>query len=234
MIYQQNSSKPWVILALVCGIVVLVLGLYLGGMPQIGQAVSDQATRDAFSMDQTKNAYQPTQDSMQVTRTYESFAAQVTAIPMQQTATQNAEDGQLQSLVRAATQTAIAIDSYTHQQEAQATQTQLVSQAQIPQAQLTQQAVNFQNQQTGQITQETIITVAILLLASAVAYWFIASGRAKEKTAKAKLIVEERRKIELQRAINLKKDNQTPIYTPVEMHSQTSMPEPGNGNGHKN
>lgn len=203
----QNNSTPLVVFALIAMVICGALGLMLGLDPfGPGQDVRAEQARTQLAVDVrgTENAMSAIETPQAIYAQQTVVIAQLTAIPVQQTATQVAGLGAVENAQIYATQTSIAGDAINKQFADQATQTAMagVQQMEAQSARATATAmvqVRVREQATG-IAGFVVVGVVTLTICG----WFTArvitqtiQARAQEKMAQAQFLAEQRRMVSL-------------------------------------
>ena len=219
----QNNPTPWVAMfaAILCGILGLILGLDPFGP---GQEIRAEAARTqlAVSVHMTENAIgvSETPQALMIGQTVQ--AAQLTAMPAQQTATQVAWQWALEGARIDATQSAVADQGLIGQAIAQATKTSIAQGLAL-------------NQMAGEATGTAIAEgrareqaaglsgLGAAILGTLIVFgWLVArivstviSARAEEKKAQAQLLAEQRRLLSLRACIRTQKEERDQRQYPV-------------------
>lgn len=205
----QNNPSPWVILAAVIMGGCLLTGMLLGNVgpfnsetaaakvqiTQTQAAMNAHATQSALELSQTQQAPLVQQTAI---------VAQMTTVPLQQTATQVAELGAVESAQIYATQTTIVDDVINKQLAGQATQTALAGiqqmEAQSARATATAMVQGQAREQATGVASFAVIGVGVLTLF----VWIIVRAfaqaihaRAEEKMAQTQFLAEQRRMVSL-------------------------------------
>lgn len=187
MIVQQNNPMPLVVLIIFIMVGCVVTGMLLGNMGPLNSQrimadVEMQQTQSALDVSATKSAFEieKTQQAPLIQQT--EVVAQMTTIPLQQTATQVAMMFTIQDMQTKATQTAIADGVYIQSLANNATATAIAQ------------------KQAQDHTANSLNVIAIVVGILAFSTWVIAravshilTARAREKTASAQLLAEQRR-----------------------------------------
>jgi hypothetical protein len=217
----HNNSTPWVILAILVMMGCAISGMLIGNagpynspvavakipIQQTQGSLDSHATQSAIEMAETQQAPLIEQTAM---------VAQMTTIPLQQTATQAAAYGNTQLSMVQATQTAIANNMFMENLSGNVTATAIARE-------------QFLNSATS-TTEFGLITIGVVLIAG----WVLAhilieitKVRAQEKAAQAKLLSEQRRLVIIRASIKAqerRQKEQVPQLTPISL-----MRKPGNG-----
>jgi hypothetical protein len=218
----QNNPTPWIGLALftavLCGILGLVLGLDPFGPGQEMRAEAAQ-TQLAVSVRMTENAIGASETPQAVLVGQTVQAAQLTAMPDQQTATQAAGQWALESARLDATQSAVAEQALIAQAFAEATKTSLAQSQQVSQqaAEATGTAIaeSHAREQAagvsglGAMILGTLVVCAWLVARTATT---VMAARAQEKAAQAQLLAEQRRLLSLRASIRSQREGQDRRY----------------------
>lgn len=235
----QNSPTPWMVLALVIMLGCVVTGMMLGNVGPFNseatyaklQITQTQASINAFSTQSSIDLIQTRQAPL-VQQTIVS--AQMTAFPLQQTATSIAESNMLQNSQIDATQTAIVANSQNGLAMSNATQTtignssymqNLITNATataIAQEQVNRKLMNISSQIALWVG---IITVSGLLLIHAQVRLIVA--RSQEKAARARLLSEQAKLVSIH--ANIKSQRQ--YQSNQNIVSSSLIKRPGNGKG---
>jgi hypothetical protein len=218
----QNNPTPWIGFALftavLCGVLGLVLGLDPFGPGQEMRAEAAQ-TQLAVSVRMTENAIGALETPQAVLVGQTVQAAQLTAMPDQQTATQASGEWALAGARIDATQTAVADQALIAQAIAEATKTSLAQSVQL-------------NQMAGEATGTAIAEShtreqaaglsglgAIILGTVIISVWMVAriattvmAARAREKAAQAQLLAEQRRLLSLRASIRSQREERDQRY----------------------
>jgi anion-transporting ArsA/GET3 family ATPase len=235
----QNNSTPWVILAVLIMTGCATAGMILGNVGPF----NSQVVEAKIPAQQTQGALDSlaTQYSMEMIQTQQVpfvqqtvMVAQMTAIPLQQTATQVALSDAIQALQANATQTVIVDAARNSQIIAQATQTSIANGLYLQNLSNSATATAIeQNQIREQVTGSIGVAIASAGLL-VICCWSIARiitqisiARAKEKAAHAQLLAEQRRLAALRARIQTQKELQGQRY-PV---PRSLMKNPGNSKG---
>ena len=214
----QYNTTPWVILFLVVLAGCVLTGMLLGNVGPFNSQVvlaeiSAKQTQDAFVFLATQTAFgiAQTQQAPMIQQT--AIIALMTAVPLQQTATQIAVLSALQIAQANAVQTKIVSEAQNEQMMVQATQTSLANDSYLQNlASNTTATAMTQNQiqsQQARFAGPAIITIMVLLICGWIvvhAFSQIATARAKEKEAHARLLAEQHRQVTSQGAIQAQKD----------------------------
>jgi len=233
----QNNSTPWVVLAVFVMVGCAVGGLILGNAGPFNaeivaakvQITQTQAAINAHATQAAMDSVQ-TQQAPMVQQTV--VVAQMTAVPLQQTATFVAGSDDLQLAQLNATQTAISADSQNAQMMAQATQTAIADDLYIQSISRNATATAITREQV----QDNVAGIAKYAVFGFGAFvlcgWIVlrsfvqfTNSRAKEKEAHAQLLAEQRRLASLRASIQAQQRNQRQQY-PI---PTSLMKRPGNG-----
>jgi hypothetical protein len=207
----QNNPTPWVVFALItmamCGVLGMMLGLNPFGP---SQEVRDQAaqTEMGLTIRGTENAISAMETLQAIYVQQTAVAAQLTAIPVQQIATQVAGSAEVESAQVHATQTAIAGEALNRQLADHATQTAVIGKQQIDILSNAATATSLaQDRVRGRAT-ENAGFVAIGFGANTLCLWIIIRAliqvthtRTEEKRAQAQFLSEQRRMVALRASL---------------------------------
>lgn len=207
----QNNPTPLVVFALIamgiCGILGAMLGLNPFGP---SQDVRNELARTQLAVDVrgTENAMSVIETPQAIYAQQTVVVAQLTAIPVQQTATQVAGLGAIENAQNNAAQTAIAGDAFNKQLADQATQTALAwnqhMDALSAGATATAMAQGQVREQATGVASFAVVGVGVLTLF----VWIIVRvfaqaihARAEEKMAQAQFLAEQRRMVSLRASL---------------------------------
>lgn len=235
----HNNNTPLVVLALLIMTGCAITGMLLGNVGPFNSDVAEakipvEQTRGALDSLATQSAFELVQTQQAPSIQQTAMIAQMTSVPLQQTATQVAASDAIQVLQVNATQTAIAENAQNIQFMAQATQTSVANGLYIQNlsnaATATAIVRNQVNEQTINLTRIVIISVGILIIFG----WILANiiakvltARAQEKLAQGKLLAEQRRLASLRASIQVQKQSQFKHHpNPISL-----MKKPGDGKG---
>ena len=203
----QNSPTPLVVFALIAMVICGILGAMLGLNPfGPGQEVRDEQAR--VDIRATENALSAIETPQAVYAQQTVVVAQLTAMPIQQTATQAAGLGAVVDAQINATQTAIAGDAMKKQLADQATQIAMagIQQMEAYSARATATAMaqgQVREQATGVASFLAIGIGALTLFVWIIAHIFAQAihVRAEEKMAQAQFLAEQRRMLSLRASL---------------------------------
>jgi hypothetical protein len=213
----QNNHTPLVILALVIMTGCVLAGMLLGNVGPFNsettaarmQITQTQASINSFA---TQSALEAIQTQQFPIRQQTVMAAEMTAVPLQKTATAGAESILIQSAYMNATQTAIASYSQNGQLLAQATQTAISNELANQRLATNATATVIVQNQIQEQTESTAKNIISVLGATVVSVWLLVSAvakalnaRAKDKTAHTQLLAEQRRLLALRAKIQAQK-----------------------------
>ena len=207
----QNNPAPLVVFALIAMIICGILGLVMGQNPfGPSQGVRDEQARTKLAMDvrATENALSSYETPQAIFAQQVVVEAQLTALPLQQTATQVAAMNAIENAQINATQTAIAGEITNKQLADQATQTALVGnqkkEAQSARATATAIAQNQVREQTTGIAGLAVVVIGALVIFT----WLIVRifaqathARAEAMMAQAQFLAEQRRSMSLRASL---------------------------------
>jgi hypothetical protein len=210
----STNPTPLVVFAVIAMVICGILGMMLGGDPfGPGQAVrAEQArTQMALEVRSTEIAMGAleTPQAMYAQQTME--AANLTAMPIRQMATQAAAQAAIEAAEFQATQTAISGDVLNRQLALQATQRALTQ----------GQAI----QQADKLISSSAVVLGLLVLAG----WVIARtfiqiihARAQEKTAQAQFLAEQHRMASLRASLQKNNGRKSHRQLPNSLMKKTS------------
>ena len=204
MIYQ-NSSNAWVVLALIamllCGALGLVLGIGTFG-PWQAQQVAQAATLGAIDAQATQGALFVVQTPQAAFANQTAVSAELTAVPMYQTATQVAVVASVGNARATATQYALDDSRQAQMAAGQATQTSMAQQAVLSSLAFNATATSMaQGPMVRALTDGGLVTfgwVAMLMtfLAVLIRLWTQATqAQTHKKVADAHLVLAEQRRL---------------------------------------
>ncbi len=207
----QNNPTPLVVFALIAMVVCGALGLMLGLDPfGPGQDVRAEQARTQLAMDVrgTENAMSAIETPQAIYAGQTAVVSQLTAIPVQQTATQVAGLGMVENAQIYATQTSIAGDAINKQFADQVTQTAMVGiqqmEAQSARATVTAMAQGQATKQATGFAGFAVIGIGTLtLFVWVIVRTFVQAihARAQEKLAQAQFLAEQRRMVSLRASL---------------------------------
>ncbi len=203
----QNNSTPLVVFALIAMVICGILGVMLGLNPfGPSQEVRDEAakTQMAVVVRGTENAMSAIETPQAIYAQQTVVVAQLTAIPVQQSATQVAELDAVANAQIHATQTSIAGDVINKQFADQATQMAMAGiqqmESQSARATVTAMAQGQAREQATGVASFLVVGFGALTLF----VWIIVRvstqamhARAEEKMAQAQFLAEQRRMLSL-------------------------------------
>lgn len=203
----QNNSTPLVVFALIAMVICGILGVMLGLNPfGPSQEVRDEAakTQMAVVVRGTENAMSAIETPQAIYAQQTVVVAQLTAIPVQQSATQVAELDAVANAQIHATQTSIAGDVINKQFADQATHMAMAGiqqlEAQSAQATVTAMAQDQVREQATGVASFFVVGFGALTLF----VWIIVrafaqamQARAEEKMAQTQFLAEQRRMLSL-------------------------------------
>ena len=203
----QNNPTPLVVFALIAMVICGILGAMLGLNPfGPSQDVRDEQAR--VDIRATENALSAIEAPQAVYAQQTVVVAQLTAMPIQQTATQAAGLGAVEDAQINATQTAIAGDVMNKQLADQATQTALAWNQQMSAisagATVTAMAQGQAREQATGFASFLVVGIgALTLFVWIIAHIFAQAVhvRAEEKTAQAQFLAEQRRMLSLRASL---------------------------------
>lgn len=207
----QNNPTPLVVFALIAMVICGVLGLMLGLDPfGPGQDVRAEQARTQLAVDVrgTENAMSAIETPQAIYAQQTAVIAQLTAMPVQQTATQIAGLAAVENAQIYATQTAIAGDTINKQLADQATQTALAWNQQMSAlsagATLTAMAQDQTRKQATGVASFAVVGLGALTLF----VWLIVRtfiqviyARTEEKIAQAQFLAEQHRMVSLRASL---------------------------------
>jgi hypothetical protein len=211
----QNNPTPWVIFALIAMVMFGILGVFVGLDPfGPGQDVRAEQARTQLAID-----IHGTENAMDVVGTPQAIFAQqtadiarLTAMPVQQTATQIAGSWALESARTNATQTAIAEEALMEHLGAQATKTSIAERLYLSSLASNATATYIVQKQVGERATNVGGLAVIIIGTLTFCGWLVArtfiqaiAVRAREKTAHAQLLAEQRRLVSLRASIQAQK-----------------------------
>jgi len=234
----QYNPTPWVVLVLVVMAGCAITGMLLGNVGPFNSQVAEakipvQQTQGALNSLVTQQALELVQTQQAPLVQGTAVSAQMTMVPLQQTATQIAVQDASQLAQAAATQTAIAGAAWNNQIISQATQTSIANELYMQN--LARNATVTAIAQTQSQDQATGLagTAMVGLLVLVICGWIvtralsqITTARAKEKEAHAQLLAEQRRLATARAAIQAQKEGHQQYPLPNSL-----MKNPGNGKG---
>jgi hypothetical protein len=234
----QNNPTPWVVLALIVLVVCLAFGIVIGTDPfGPGQVVKAEQARTqlAVGISATEGALSAIQTPQAAFMKQTAVAAELTAIPMNQTATAIALVGEVKNSESTATQIALVAIERSQQLAYQATEASLDQQQTMNSLAYNATATAFVQEPIRNSTKNgvTLILIGISTLTTSV--WIlsralieVSRSHAKEKVAQAHFLLAEQRRLKAAQALlqpYLEKRAGKNISLP------TQMLERGNGHG---
>jgi len=226
----QNDNKPLVMLAILVMVLCGILGVFLGMDPfGPGQAVRAESERArlALSIQATQASMSATQTPQAIYANQAAVAAELTAVPINQTATAVAFNGQIGSAQISATQTALANIGMAQQTAYQATQESISKQQALNAMAYNATATAFVQ---GPITKANHDNTVMFMIGTgvvAISVWLVSHAllrtskvRAEEQMANAQLLAEQRRLMSVRASIRAHQ-NKSPTENP---QTQKIMP----------
>ena len=203
----QNNSTPLVVFALIAMVICGILGAMLGLNPfGPGQEVRDEQAR--VDIRATENALSAIETPQAVYAQQTVVVAQLTAMPIQQTATQAAGLGAVVDAQINATQTAIAGDVMNKQLADQATQIAMAGiqqmEAYSARATATAMAQGQVIEQATGVASFAVVGIGVLALFVWItirAFAQVTHARAEEKMAQTQFLAEQRRMLSLRASL---------------------------------
>jgi hypothetical protein len=207
----QNDNKPLVTLAILVMVLCGILGVFLGMDPfGPGQAVRAESERAnlALSIQATQASMSATQTPQAIYANQTAVAAELTAIPFNQTATAVAFNGQIGSAQISATQTALANAGMAQQMAYQATQESISQQQALNAMAYNATATAFVQGPITKANHDNTVLFMFVIGVVAISIWLVTHAmlrasreRVEEQKANAQMFAEQRRLLSVRASI---------------------------------